>query len=95
MLPPVGQEVDMQRCAPGSFRPAKLTCSVRHARTDKLHVNLVPRDALTLVEILSGTSLLNGMRNAAMAAGHATYGMMARYGRKLVSPTDAHSLLQH
>ena len=49
-------------------------------------VNPVPRDTPALVEILSGSGaflLLNEMRNAAMADGHATgtYGMMASENR--------------
>ena len=46
-------------------------------------INPVPRD-MPGVEILSGSGaylLLNEMRNAAMAAGHATYGMMAGENR--------------
>ena len=47
-------------------------------------INPVPRDTPSLVEMLSGSGaslLLNEMRNAAMADGLATYGMMASEGR--------------
>ena len=47
-------------------------------------INPTPRDTPSLVEILSGSGaflLLNEMRNAAMADGLATYGMMASEGR--------------